>query len=68
MSDIDDLNGSYIIDQDGKIDLPFVGKVKISELSLDQAQEVLKEKYKNFYKNPDIQIKLKNIIAVKHTF
>ncbi len=65
LSDIDDLNGSYIIDQDGKIDLPFVGKVKISELSLDQAQEVLKENIKNFYKNPDIQVRIEEYNSSK---
>ena len=56
LSDVDDLNGIFIIDQDGKIDLPFVGKVKIDNLSLDQAQQVLLDKMKEYYKNPDLQI------------
>ena len=56
LSDVDDLNGIYIIDQDGKIDLPFVGKVKIDNLSLDQAQQVLLNKIREYYKNPDLQI------------
>ena len=52
LSDVEDLDGSYIIDQDGKIDLPFVGKIKIDGLSLDQAQQVLFKKIeesKNIY-------------------
>ena len=65
LSDIEDLNGSYIIDQDGKIDLPFVGKVKINGLSLDQAQQVLLKKIKNFYKNPDLQIKIQEYNSSK---
>ena len=58
LSEIDDLNGSYIIDQEGKIDLPFVGAVKISDLNLDQAKQVLQNNVKEFYKNPDLQIKI----------
>ncbi len=56
LSDVDDLNGIFIIDQDGRIDLPFVGKVKIDNLSLDQAQQVLLDKIKKYYKNPDLKI------------
>jgi hypothetical protein len=32
LTDTDDLDGVYKIDQDGMIDLPFIGKIKISEL------------------------------------
>ena len=65
LSDVEDLNGSYTIDQDGKIDLPFVGKVKISKLSLDQAQKILLEEIKKYYKNPDIQIKIQEYNSSK---
>ncbi len=65
LSDIEDLNGDYIIDQDGKINLPFVGKVKINELSLDQAQKVLLSEIKKFYKNPDLQIKIQDYNSSK---
>ncbi len=65
LSDIDDLNGDYIIDQDGKINLPFVGKVKINELSLDQAQKVLLSEIKKFYKNPDLQLKIQDYNSSK---
>ena len=65
LSEVDDLNGSYIIDQDGKIDLPFVGKVKINDLSLDQAQKVLFSEIKKFYKNPDLQIKVQEYNSSK---
>jgi len=65
LSEIEDLNGSYIIDQDGKIDLPFVGKVKINGLSLDQAQKNLLEEIKRYYKNPDLQIKVQEYNSSK---
>ena len=65
LSDIEDLDGSYVIDQDGKIDLPFIGKVKINEYSLDQAQQVLEKEIKEYYKNPDLQIKIEEYNSSK---
>jgi len=56
LTDTDDLDNSYEIDPDGFIDLPFVGKIKISELTVDGAQNVLREVISDFYKNPDLQI------------
>ena len=32
LTDSDDVDGSYIIDTEGMIDLPFIGKIKILEL------------------------------------
>ncbi len=65
LSDTEDLNGSYIIDQDGKIDLPFVGKIKISDFTLQQAQNTLTKKIKKFYKNPDIQVRIEEYNSSK---
>ena len=65
LSDVEDLNGVYIIDQDGKIDLPFVGKVKINDLSLDQAQKVLYTEIKKYYRSPDLQIKIQEYNSSK---
>ncbi|EDZ60534.1 periplasmic protein involved in capsular polysaccharide export, putative [Candidatus Pelagibacter sp. HTCC7211] len=58
LTDTDDLDGSYKIDQDGMIDLPFIGKIKINELSLNEAQNLLIQIIKSFYKNPDLQINI----------
>ena len=38
LTDTDDLDGVYKIDQEGMIDLPFIGKIKISDLTLNEAQ------------------------------
>ena len=65
LSDVEDLNGSYIIDQEGKIDLPFVGKIEINEFTLDQAKKKLLEKIEKFYKNPDLQIKIEEYNSSK---
>ena len=56
LTDTDDLDGTYLIDQDGMVDLPFVGRVKIGDLTINEAQNILMQIIKNFYKNPDLQI------------
>ena len=56
LTDSDDIDGSYIIDTEGMIDLPFIGKIKINNLSLDEAQNTLISVIGEFYKNPDLQI------------
>jgi len=56
LTDTDDLDGTYLIDQDGMVDLPFVGRVKIGDLTINEAQNILMQIIKKFYKNPDLQI------------
>ena len=40
LTDTDDLDGIYKIDQEGMIDLPFIGKIKLSELTLNESQDI----------------------------
>ena len=56
LTDTDDLDGVYKIDQEGMIDLPFIGKIKLGEQTLNEAQNLLIQIIKSFYKNPDLQI------------
>tara|TARA_Y100000590_G_scaffold412131_1_gene506812 strand:+ start:4 stop:1134 length:1131 start_codon:yes stop_codon:yes gene_type:complete len=58
LTDTDDIDNSYIIDTEGMIDLPFIGKVKISNLTLDQAETNLSKVIEKYYKNPDLQVKI----------
>ena len=58
LTDTDDIDNSYIIDTEGMIDLPFIGKVKISNLTLDQAETNLLKVIEKYYKNPDLQVKI----------
>ncbi len=58
LTDTDDLDGEYLIDQEGMIDLPFIGKIKLDKLNLNDAQIILMDVIKDFYKNPDLQIKV----------
>ncbi len=50
----------YIIDKDGEIDFPVVGKIKIVGLSPEELRLMLRDKLKVYLKNPIINIRLKN--------
>ena len=65
LTDTDDLDNSYIIDQEGMIDLPFIGKVKLDGLTLNEAQNILIDVIKDFYKNPDLQINIEEFNSSK---
>ena len=58
LTDTDDLDGSYIIGPNGYIDLPFVGKIDIQNLTLNQSKEKLISVLKKYYKNYDLQINI----------
>ena len=47
------------------IDLPFIGKVKIDGLTINDAQNILTEVIQQFYKNPDLQIKIEEFNSSK---
>ncbi len=65
LTDTDDLDNTYLIDQDGMIDLPFIGKVKLDNLTLNEAQNILINVIKDFYKNPDLQINIEEFNSSK---
>ena len=65
LTDTDDLDNTYLIDQDGMIDLPFIGKVKLDGLTLNEAQNILTNVIKDFYKNPDLQINIEEFNSSK---
>jgi len=65
LTDTDDIDNSYEIDPDGMIDLPFIGKIKIDSLTVDEAQNILKEVIADFYKNPDLQISIEEFNSSK---
>ena len=65
LTDTDDLDNIYLIDQDGMIDLPFVGKVKLDGLTINEAQNILIDVISDFYKNADLQIKIEEFNSSK---
>lgn len=53
------LNG-FLVDNFGEIEFPVVGKIKLSGLSIFQAQEKLQESFGAYLKNPIARIRLLN--------
>ncbi len=51
----------YLVDIDGNIDYPVLGKIKLLDLTVDEAKELLKEKLSAGYlENPIINMRIKN--------
>ena len=51
------ING-YRVEADGTITLPIIGRLKVSNLTLKQIEERLREKSKEYLQEPTIQVKL----------
>ena len=65
LTDTQDLDGSYIIGPNGNIDLPFVGKINILNLTLNQTKEKLISVLKKYYKNYDLQVNINEFNSSK---
>lgn len=50
----------YIIDRTGCINLPVIGKVKVSGLYKDEAVQLIESKLKTYFNNPTVQINILN--------
>ncbi|MGB5171456.1 MAG: polysaccharide biosynthesis/export family protein [Eudoraea sp.] len=50
----------YLIDQDGMIDFPVIGKIMIEGLSPDELRSLLREELSDYLKDPIINIRLRN--------
>ncbi|MBW1296525.1 polysaccharide biosynthesis/export family protein [Aquimarina litoralis] len=51
---------TYLIDEEGNIDFPVLGKLKISGLTRVQIKDMIKEKLKVYIKDPIVNVRLKN--------
>jgi polysaccharide export outer membrane protein len=65
LTDTDDIDGSYIISPDGNIDLPFVGKINVEDLTLTETKKKIILVLKKYYKNYDLQIKIEEFNSSK---
>lgn len=50
----------YLIDKDGDIDFPVIGKIKLAGLKRTEAIELIKEKLKAYVNNPTVLIRILN--------
>ncbi|WP_136465427.1 polysaccharide biosynthesis/export family protein [Flagellimonas onchidii] len=51
---------NYLVDKNGEIDFPVIGKIKIVGLSPGETRELLREKLADYLKNPIINIRIRN--------
>ena len=65
LTDTDDIDGDYIVSPDGDIDLPFVGKINIENLTLTETKEKLASVLKKYYKSYDLQVTIKEFNSSK---
>ena len=65
LTDTDDIDGSYTIGPKGYIDLPFIGKIKVDNLTLNQSKEILHSTLSKYYTNTDLQIKIEQFNSSK---
>lgn len=50
----------YLVDEDGNIELPIVGRVKVSGLTTTAAKNLIRGKAKTFYKEPVVNVRFAN--------
>jgi polysaccharide export outer membrane protein len=51
---------NYLVDKNGEIDFPVIGNIKIEGLSPSETRELLREKLKDYLKDPIINIRIRN--------
>jgi polysaccharide export outer membrane protein len=50
----------FLVDKDGSVEIPLLGKIKIAGLTTSQARDLVKERAKIFYKEPSVQVRFAN--------
>jgi len=50
----------YLVNKDGMLNLPMVGQVEITDMTLSEAEEYLSKKYATFYESVFIQVRFVN--------
>ena len=50
----------FTVDIDGMVKLPIIGKVKISDFTIREAETLLEQKYSEFYNKPFVMVKVLN--------
>jgi polysaccharide biosynthesis/export protein len=51
---------SYTVSDSGQVKLPVIGKLNISGLTLDKAEQTIESAYKNYLNNPSVSIRFVN--------
>ena len=60
-----DLKSEVVINNEGRINLPLIGEVKAVDKSLNDLKEIITEQYKDYIKDPQINILLKEKATIQ---
>ena len=58
MTELGDVDGSYIVNPDGFITIPYAGDLVIKDKTKDQAQKFINEVLRKYYKDPEVIINI----------
>jgi polysaccharide export outer membrane protein len=50
----------FLVDRDGIVELPMIGKIKLGGMSTFQARDLIGEKASRYFKNPTVQVRYAN--------
>jgi polysaccharide biosynthesis/export protein len=53
-------NSAYLVEFDGQIKLPIIGRIQISNLSIREAEKKLEQEYTTYFNKPYVQLKVTN--------
>lgn len=59
VTDVDEIQGDFIIGEDGSVNLPYVGKVIIVDLTKNEAQLALESSIGEYYQSPEVILEIK---------
>ena len=59
VTDIEEINGDFTIDNEGAITIPYAGKIIISNLTKNEAEKVIRESLSLYYQEPEVIITIK---------
>ena len=58
MTELGDVDGSYIVNPEGLITVPYAGDLLIKDQTKDEAQKFINETLRKYYKNPEVIINI----------
>jgi len=50
----------FLVDQDGNVEIPIIGAVKVAGLTTDQTRQLIKVRASKYYKDPTVQVRFSN--------
>src|ERR1700722_6852070 len=47
---------AYRLDEEGQVNFPLIGRIRLANLTARQAEELLRSKFKTYYVEPDLEL------------